>query len=227
MISHEKKFVFVHVPRTGGTALSNFLRPYCDEESLRFSPFVEEGNLHASMKNYVEYYGKEILDYTFFTIVRNPWDRALSHFMHHNEGKFDREGFRKYIFKPHENGFWPHSHFHFLLKDNFGHGKMPDGRPSLCITYPSQWNARGMKFVQEHVFFPYFVRFENYDVNISKLFNKLKIPHSIEDLQLKTNSTKHKHYSNYYKKDEKACIAEACGLDLQLLGYTFKNERVS
>jgi hypothetical protein len=226
MISHEKKFVFVHVPRTGGTALSNFLRPYCDEESLRFSPFVEEiGNLHASMKNYVEYYGKEILDYTIFTIVRNPWERALSHLIHHNGGKFDRDEFRKYIFKPQENGFWPHSHFHFFVKDNFGHEPHPDGRPTVCISYPSQFSMQGMKFTQEHVYFPHFVRFENYVNDLSKIFNKLQIQYEIKDLQRKINSTSHEHYSRYYLDDEKDHIAEVCGLDLQLLGYTFKDER--
>ena len=78
MISHQKKFIFVHIPRTGGTHLSNFLLPYCDEESLRFSSFGEDEHQHATLLDYVAYYGKEILDYTIFSIVRNPWDRALS-----------------------------------------------------------------------------------------------------------------------------------------------------
>jgi hypothetical protein len=84
---------------------------------------------------------------------------------------------------------------------------------------------QGMKFTQEHVYFPHFVRFENYVNDLSKIFNKLQIQYEIKDLQRKINSTSHEHYSRYYLDDEKDEIAEVCGLDLQLLGYTFKDER--
>ena len=68
----------MHVPKTGGKCLSNFLHPYCDEESLHFSPFKKDGNLHATIPDYAEWYGDSILDYTFVSIVRNPWDKAVS-----------------------------------------------------------------------------------------------------------------------------------------------------
>ena len=121
MISHQKKFIFIHILRTGGTHLSDFLLPYCDEESLRFSSFKEyaapeEGVMrstgvlcfphqHATLLDYVDYYGKEILDYTIFSIVRNPWERALSLSLKHNDGIFDREHFRKVVYHPYR-----HSH---------------------------------------------------------------------------------------------------------------------
>jgi hypothetical protein len=102
---------------------------------------------------------------------------------------------------------------------------MPNGSPALSIEYPSQFTMQGMKYVQEIIHFPYFVRFENYANDLSKLFNKLHISYDIKDLQRKTNGTPHEHYSHYYCDDEKTYIAQACGLDLQLMGYTFKDER--
>ena len=225
MISHEKKFVFVHIPRTGGNTLSRFLRPYCDEESLEFSPFPgKEGNLHATIREYMVKHGTQILDkYTIFTIIRNPWERALSHHIHYSGGEFDRDNFRKYIFSPHENNFWPHSHFHFFVKSNTG--KTPDGSLALPASYPAQISTEGVKFMQERLFFPYFIKFENYANEISKLFNKLEIEHDIEDLKRKSNHTTHKHYSHYYLDDEIREIREVCGFDLQMFGYTFDDRR--
>ena len=225
MISHEKKFIFVHIPRTGGNTLSNFLRPYCDEESLGFSPFPgKQGNLHATIREYMVKYGTQILDdYTIFTIIRNPWERALSHCVHHFGGEFDRENFRKYIFAPHENNLWPHSHFHFFVKSNTG--RMPDGSLALPVSYPTQHSAEGMRFFQERIFFPRFIRFENYATEVVKMFDKLKIEYNTNELKRKFNSTSHDHYSHYYLDDEIREIREVCGFDLQMFGYTFDDRR--
>jgi len=220
MISHEKKFIFVHVPRTGGYTLSNFLRPYCDEESLKlFSRFSASGNLHAMAREYVEVYGGKIFEeYTVFSIVRNPFERAVSHSIWHNGGTFDRSHFRNYIFKPHRTGFWPHSHFYFYQKP-LPAGSDEEGK--LAVAFPAQISTEGMKFMQKHLYFPYFIKFENYANEISKLFTKLEIEHDIEDLKRKSNHTSHKHYSDYYQDDEIKEIKRTCGFDLQMFGYTF------
>ena len=69
MISHQKKIVFVHVPKTGGKSFSRFLAPYC--EDLKFSPDDPDGGLHATITDYVDHYGAELLaDYTFVSVVR-------------------------------------------------------------------------------------------------------------------------------------------------------------
>ena len=82
-----------------------------------------------------------------------------------------------------------------------------------------------MQKVRELFYWPEFIRFENYAVDTAKIFDKLDIKYDIEKLRTKSNSTSHKHYSHYYHDDEKDAIAYACGLDLQLFGYTFKDER--
>ena len=222
MISHEKKFIFIHVPRTGGTSLSHLLRPYCDEESLAFSPFGEEGNLHAAVLEYVKFYGERILDYTLVSIVRNPWERALSLSVHHNNGLFDRACFRDLIFRPNEVGFWPHSHFVFLAREE---RTLHDGTPAVYIEFKSQYSREGMKYMQKHLFFPYFIKFENYAIETARLLTKLEIPYKMEDLVKKTNHTTHEHYSHYYQDDEKNHIAKMCAFDLQMFGYTFDDRR--
>ena len=224
MISHEKKFIFIHIPRTGGNTLSNFLRPYCDEESLAFSPFKDKGNLHATIRDYMMKYGTQILEeYTIFTVIRNPWARALSWSIHNFGGEFNRDHFRECVFRPHKNDFWPWSHFHFLVKSNTG--KMADGSLALPISYPTQHNVEGVKFFQERIFFPHFIRFENYASEIADMLDKLKIEYNFDDLNIKSNNYPHNHYSHYYLDDEIKKIREVCGFDLQMFGYTFDDRR--
>ena len=222
MISHQKKFIFVHIPRTGGTRLCDFLVPYCDEESLKFSPFGKDEHQHATLLEYVDYYGKEILDYTIFSIVRNPWDRALSLSIKHNDGIFDREHFRKVVYHPYRYSHSPHSHFNFFLKKiPIG----PDGTPCVYESFAAAMTAAEMQEVYGLLHWPYYLQFEDYVEDVTKIFDKLDIKYDIEKLRTKSNSTSHKHYSHYYHDDEKDAIAYACGLDLQLFGYTFKDER--
>jgi|1_EtaG_2_1085319.scaffolds.fasta_scaffold01735_6 hypothetical protein len=228
MISHSKKIVFIHVPKTGGTSFSNFLRPYCDEQSLRYySPFgpSEDANLHATAYDYIYSYGKGNLDdYTFVSIIRNPWEKVVSHSIHHNGGEFDREHFRKLIFKPYRNGFWPNSHFHFFRKVA-ATGKMPDGTPALPEAWPATLNIGGLKLLQEELIFPEIIRFENYADDAAKFLDKHSIEHNYEDLKKKTNSTKHTHYSHYYQDDEIQEIKRTCALDIQIYGFSFDDRR--
>jgi len=228
MISHEKKFIFIHIPRTGGTHLSEFLRPYCDEESLKFSPYVEDGNLHASILDYMDYYGDEILDYTIFTIIRNPWSRAVSQSLKHNNGKFERESFKKIVFFPWQVGFSPHSHFNYLFNRKGADVILkahPTAESFTWITIPAV-APETMKSIYEQIVWPYFLQFEDYTQDVTYMLDRLDIKYDIEKLKTKSNTTTHQHYSHYYQEEEIEQIRLCCGLDIQLFRYNFEKENV-
>ena len=228
MISHEKKFIFIHIPRTGGSRLSEFLLPYCDEESLRFSPFGDKSHLHATMIEYVNYYGKKILDYTLFTICRNPWERVLSQAIHHY-GAFNRESFRQIVFEPHRASIFPHSHFNYLfnekaqsyLPDPLHEGDVPKISYALKIH-----TDEAMETFNEWVYWPYFLQFEEYTQDVAFMFDKLGVKYDLEKLKKKTNSSTHRHYSAYFEDDEIEEVRLACGIDIQFLGYEFEKENI-
>jgi len=79
MISHDKKFIFVHVPRTGGTSLESF---FC-ESQLKHIHFKQKHSRH-------EHELQDHIDYFSFSFVRNPWERMLSFYL------FDIVGSTKY-----------------------------------------------------------------------------------------------------------------------------------
>ena len=90
-ISREKRFVFVHVPKTGGTSIEAALGVHGDwrvEDRERFygkiaSPdLVERGFLtrylqHLTMGEILEL-APETADFFRFAFVRNPYDRLVS-----------------------------------------------------------------------------------------------------------------------------------------------------
>jgi chondroitin 4-sulfotransferase 11 len=67
VISHKHKFIFVHIPRTGGTSVERF-----------FNEPINWGN-HNSLQWYSQSFG-EYDRYFKFAFVRNPWDKMLSEY---------------------------------------------------------------------------------------------------------------------------------------------------
>jgi len=235
MISHEKKIVFVHIPKTGGKCLSQFLLPYCDADSLKFSPYGEGKNceLHATVTDYAKHYGQRILtDYTFFTVVRNPFDKALSMALHQNNNTFDRSKFRSIVRTPRNYGLWPHSHIHFLLCPikmtpqmyiNLGHSAESSEEP-IIDGFPKQSTPQHFNNLKSLMHPTTLLRFERYSEDLSCFFDQHGIKYDKELLNTKTNTTDHQHYSKYYGPVERAEIEYVCGFDLQWLDYKFEGE---
>jgi Sulfotransferase family len=100
MIDHDRRFVFVHIPKTGGTSLIVAL--YATKEKRTHTPFrvYERGMVsylarrsigamaEQEMRALFKEKAKELLrsgrlasdlsGYRSFSIVRNPWDRTVS-----------------------------------------------------------------------------------------------------------------------------------------------------
>jgi hypothetical protein len=92
MISHTKKFLFIHVPKTGGNSVSTALQTYTDIQFVaanspkgfgvneNFWPIdpVYGSIKHFSVEQWSTLLGESISDYFLFGTVRNPFDRAIS-----------------------------------------------------------------------------------------------------------------------------------------------------
>ena len=91
MISHDKKCIFIHIPKCGGTSVEDVIWPQKQgrtEDDLwmgfvsRFENKYQTGGLqHLLAWQVREEVGSDVFGaYYKFAFVRNPWDRIVSQF---------------------------------------------------------------------------------------------------------------------------------------------------
>jgi len=102
IISHSKKFVFVHIQKNAGTSITKYLAKYqtyqdivlgCTHFGNEVMPlYHKKFNLHkhSQAKNIRNIMGDETWSkYFSFSFVRNPYDRMVSLYNWCRKGKFD------------------------------------------------------------------------------------------------------------------------------------------
>ncbi len=205
MISRKHKFIFIHVPKTGGNSVSRSLLPYTEsylEEASSPAGFGSGENFwtvdpelgrdkHFTAEMYAE--RMDIRDYFIFSTVRNPWDWAVSlYFFRKQTGgdsanlwttvgpnEFDKFEFINFL----ESGEPPQSSF-------LGNGQFPIR----------------------------LLRFETLTADFQSICAHLKIG----NLQLeKINSSRRPDYNDILDTELKAKIVEIYGRDFERFGYKF------
>jgi len=100
LISHHLKFIYVHIPKTGGNSIQTVLGPHSSDR-LVFRPsfgqvaeedgtqgldvinealgFVTGAHKHAAVADYAAALGPSLAGYRVLCSVRNPWDRVISY----------------------------------------------------------------------------------------------------------------------------------------------------
>jgi Sulfotransferase family len=114
MISLQKRFLFVHIPKTAGNSIQSALRDYSEDQLVALrkeQDGIERFGLrnpnykikkHSTLSEYRDALGHEQFRNLYkFTCVRNPWDRMVSYYFTPTQTPetWDRKGFRKIICK--------------------------------------------------------------------------------------------------------------------------------
>lgn len=114
MISSEKQFLFVHIPKTAGNSIQSVLRDYSEDQLVALrkeQDGIERFGLrnpkykvkkHSTLKEYRDALGVGQFSSLYkFTCVRNPWDRMVSYYFTptQNPETWSRKKFRGIISK--------------------------------------------------------------------------------------------------------------------------------
>jgi len=127
-----------------------------------------------------------------FLFIRNPWDRFVSSYMYLKNRNDDE--YIKYV--------EPFGSF----KDFAIYGPID----SLHFKPQTYWFDSPVDFVG---------RFEKLQFHFDGLCKKLSLT---SDILKNSNTTEHKHYSEYYDDESKNAVAEKYKEDIDCLGYSFK-----
>lgn len=202
MISLKNKFLFIHIPKTGGNSIQNVLKNYSEDSIICSKPLqdgVERFGIssrqfgtwkHSTMNDYRTALGDDVFQGLFkFTSIRNPWDRMISSF-----------------FSPHRgNVAWDRDLFKSMLLET------PPTSSYLSVLEQGKTSS----FVN----IDYFMRFENLEDDFKKVCDLIGIPR--EPLPVRNKSTR-QVYTSYYDDELAALVSQRFSDEITFFGYEFK-----
>jgi len=201
MISFQKRFLFVHIPKTAGNSIQSVLRDYSEDELVALrgeQDGIERFGLrnpkykikkHSTLAEYRAALGEMGFGNLYkFTCVRNPWDRMISYYFTptQNTIAWDRKKFRKTIVK-----ILPAADYLRLDKG--------EKDPFTNVNY--------------------IMRFENLADDFRAVCAALDI--SLASLP-RYNRSNREHYSKYYDDELRDLVAARFAAEIDRFGYTFE-----
>jgi len=191
MISLQNNFLFIHVPKTGGSSIQTLLKKYSEdqlvpvgkgEEGFEISNAKYNITKHSTLSHYKSVLDSKTYSKLFkFAIIRNPYERMIS-----------------YYFSPHWCGNieWNKNAFLRLIK------KTPTLRHYICETslIAKQFSHLGINIninkkrkIDSDIDF--LMKFEHLEDDFKLVCEKLGIPYSPIP---KIYASNRLHYSEYY-----------------------------
>jgi chondroitin 4-sulfotransferase 11 len=197
MISHKHKFIFAHIPKTGGTAISTALRKF----GLKGEGHRTITSIHSAFKMTPQ----QVQQYFCFAVVRNPWDIVVSNYFYVRMKKnywHSNDGTTKY---------GPHPDHKAVSKMSFGQFVRAIQENKLKSRYfrtqQSYWLDGKIDFIAK------FERLQDdFDIICDKIgIAKQKLPI--------INASKHSNYSQYYNHNLQRIVADIYNKDIKRFGY--------
>lgn len=213
MICHELKTIFVHIPKTAGVSLTHAIISHVVgydtsgeighlSQGLKFKFDLRGPQKHKQAMYYVpSYISQKLWDkYYKFAFVRNPWDRAVSefHWRHQLPTRHPSKDFKQFL-----------KYCESRIQDE--KNRRRDIYWTHAQTQKSYVTKKG-KVILDDVF-----KFEDMDRAIEQIQDRIGIPF---DLKM-YNTSKHKHYQDYYDDESRKTVNRLYRDDIELFEYEF------
>lgn len=198
IISHQRRSVFVHVPKTGGRSISEFLQvdwPDAQGKKLRI-PVEAEADIRDLAKrnpqliwNAVHLPASELRlrlpdwdKYKSFAFVRNPWDRVVSLYAHFGGGLH----FTDFVLSP------PRDVLTYIKPQVY---YLTDSNGKILVSFVGRFERLEQDFA-----------FINPSLRVLKRMNV---------------SRRDADYRHYHNRETRACIADRYHADITTFGYEY------
>lgn len=191
-IDHERKLIFYHIAKTGGTSIENYFG--WDLETPGVGAWITCGDpktFHVQQSMTLEelvkydlFQEEDIPYYNHCCVVRNPWDRLVSAYSDHNRGYDDFNDFVLDFVYP------------IVEKQNNGEEAIEENYVSQRYRPQSHY----LYYKDELIMWSNVGRFEKFNLFFQYMSDMLneplkEIPHM--------KKTKHLHYKEMYNKKAK------------------------
>jgi len=213
IISPGRNYIFVHIPKTGGTSLATALEaramaddiligdtPKAQRRKRRLQGAQSAGRLwkHSTLRDIAGLVSDDfIAGATVFTLVRNPWDRMVSYYHWLREQSFDHPAValsQRHTF----SGFLRH----------------PSTAAALRRTpYRSYVTDQAGVMRASH-----FIRLEHLAADLAPVQAKLGLALEIPHINA---STRTGTYQSHYSDSDSSYLADICAEDIEFFGYMF------
>ncbi|MBT0608440.1 sulfotransferase family 2 domain-containing protein [Aequorivita echinoideorum] len=217
MISHKHKCIFIHIPKTAGTSITNHyfyaknldwrvpnydvLYGWCPKRNIHLQ--------HATSRQLLELdlITEEIWkSYYKFTFVRNPYDRAYSDYLWMMTDRNVNGSFFEYLNKRGE--------FESTLKDN----SSKYYRGDHLINQTDFFDFSGIMAMD------YIARFEKINLAIRKINKRLNLSEPLTK-HFQKNTNRSKYYADFYNEESRLWVYNKYKTDLELLKYRFDKKK--
>ena len=211
-ISFDHEFIFIHVPRTGGSSVTEALRPHAHVPTARLVdrvPVVRKVATGGLYRLWAERYGHakaaqiaaRLPEETFaafftFAFVRNPWDWQVSywHYITQRRDHPDHEHFTSSFANFAEYLDWRLHDEGAELQGEWVRG----GDGALLVDFVGRFEALDRDFSEA----------------TRRIGLECALPH--------TNRSSHGDFHGYYTPETRGWVARAYADDIALFGYTFE-----
>ncbi len=213
IISPGRNYIFVHIPKTGGTSLALALEDRAKKDDIligdtpkavrrrrRLEDVSTTGRLwkHSTLAD-IEGLRTidEISEAFVFTLIRNPWDRMVSYYHWLREQHF-----------PHPAvALAKASDFSAFLND-----------PTTCRSFEKQHFGHYMTATDQKEYCQLYIRLEHFEEDAAPLCAHLGFDLAIG---VENRSNRRSDYRSYYSDADAERIGEVCRKDIERFGYLF------
>jgi len=211
MYDINKKFIFTHPPKCGGTSIEELVGFLALRDKFpSVAPFK-----HASLETHIQKLTEKkvpLEDIFKVSIIRNPWARVVSFYNHHKHKAYD--------FYTNEQ---PTNPLPAIVVD----ARELTFNEFVCKYCKHNFNfntvTKPYMFADDNFFVDYVIRVEHIEEDLYKIKDKLQInlPSDIPCRNDMNQFTARKPYSEYFDQKTKNYIKQLFEWDINNFGYTF------